>query len=66
MNDDCLKEEIKNILGESYKKVGLTEEKMVECFKEVYEEVQRENVDEKSKELLLRINLHKKVLSYLE
>lgn len=52
MKEEHIKEQIKNILGESYKKAGLTEEQMIELFKEVYEEVQKENV-------------HKKVLNYL-
>lgn len=57
MKEEYIKEQIKEIMGESYKKLGLTEEQMYEFFKKAYEDIQNEDLDDKSKELLFRVVL---------
>lgn len=57
LNDEYIREQIKEIMGRSYEKVGITEEEIVKYFKKTYEEIQKEDLDEKSKELLFRVVL---------
>lgn len=57
MNEKIMKEKIKNILGNKYKKIGLTEEEMIEFGMMAYKKISKEIDDEKMRELFVDVTL---------